>query len=58
MTNELRDRIDGLINQNQWLTFLNTLDDISIDLVDNEGFDYIDVKEYLIEILNEKLGKY
>jgi len=57
MKYEIRERIDGLINQNQLLTFLNALDDISIDLVDNEGFDYSDVKEYMMEILEEKLGK-
>ena len=57
MRYEVREKIDGLINQNQLLTFLNALDDITIDLVDNEGFDYSDVKEYLTEILIEKLGK-
>ncbi len=57
MRYEVREKIDGLINQNQLLTFLNALDDITIDLVDNEGFEFAEIKEYLTEILIEKLGK-
>jgi hypothetical protein len=56
MNYELRERIDGLINQNDLKKLNNVLDSIIDDLYDNEGFEFAEIKEYLTEIIIEKIG--
>ena len=56
MNYELRERIDGLINQNDLKKLNDVLDSIIDDLYDNEGFEFEDIKQYLTEILIEKIG--
>lgn len=51
-----RSRIDGLISQTYLSEFKHALELISEDLIDNEGFDEVDIKKYLVEIIEEYLG--
>jgi len=49
------DRIEGLVNLNDLIKFQESANDIADRLL-LEGFEYSDVKEYLIRELNEMLG--
>jgi hypothetical protein len=49
-------RIEGLIGIQELFTFKTTVSEIADDLVDNEGFEYSDVRDYLIMTIKEILG--
>jgi hypothetical protein len=49
------DRIEGLIKLDDLIKFQESVNDIADRLL-LEGFEYSDVKEYLIRELNEMLG--
>jgi hypothetical protein len=49
-------RIEGLIGIQELFTFKTTVSEIADDLVDNEGFEYSDVRDYLIMTIKELLG--
>jgi hypothetical protein len=51
------DRIEGLINLNDLIKFQESVNDIADRLL-LEGFEYSDVKEYLIGELDSMLGDY
>jgi hypothetical protein len=57
MRYEVREKIDGLINQKDLGKLNDILDSIIDDLYDNEGFEFAEIKEYLTEIIIEKIGK-
>jgi hypothetical protein len=51
------DRIEGLVNLNNLFKFQESINDITDDLL-SDGFEYEDVKEYLIRELDSLLGDY
>ena len=51
------ERIEGLINLNDLIKFQESVNDIADRLL-LEGFEYSDVKEYLIGELDSMLGDY
>jgi|LakMenE01Jun11ns_1017448.scaffolds.fasta_scaffold5354992_1 hypothetical protein len=51
------DRIEGLVNLNNLFKFQESINDIADDLL-SDGFEYEDVKEYLIRELDSLLGDY
>jgi hypothetical protein len=51
------DRIEGLVNLNDLFKFQESVNDIADRLL-LEGFEYEDVKEYLIRELDSLLGDY
>jgi uncharacterized protein YeeX (DUF496 family) len=51
------DRIEGLVNLNDLFKFQESVNDITDDLL-SDGFEYEDVKEYLIRELDSLLGDY
>jgi hypothetical protein len=51
------ERIEGLINLNDLFKFQESVNDIADRLL-LEGFEYSDVKEYLIRELDSILGDY
>jgi hypothetical protein len=51
------DRIEGLVNLNNLFKFQESVNDITDDLL-SDGFEYEDVKEYLIRELDSLLGDY
>ncbi len=51
------DRIEGLVNLNDLIKFQESVNDIADRLL-LEGFEYSDVKEYLIRELDSILGDY
>jgi hypothetical protein len=51
------DRIEGLVNLNNLFKFQESINDIADDLL-SDGFEYEDVKEYLIRELDSLLDDY
>jgi hypothetical protein len=49
-------RLEGLINQNHLKQFIEVVELISNDLVEEEGFDPEDVRDYLNSYLKDILG--
>jgi hypothetical protein len=49
-------RLEGLINQNHLKQFIKVVELISNDLVEEEGFDPEDVRDYLNSYLKDILG--
>ena len=49
-------RLEGLINQNHLKQFIEVVELISNDLVEEEGFDPEDVRGYLNSYLKDILG--
>jgi len=50
------DRLEGLINQNHLEQFIEVIELIGDDLVEKEGFDPEDVRDYLNSYLKDILG--
>jgi hypothetical protein len=50
------DRLEGLINQNHLKQFIEAIELIGDDLVEKEGFDPEDVRDYLNSYLKDILG--
>ena len=54
METHVRERMEGLINRVLEQEFIDVIDGITDDLV-NEGFDELDIATYLTEIIKERL---
>jgi hypothetical protein len=50
------DRLEGLINQKHLKQFIEAIELIGDDLVEKEGFDPEDVRDYLNSYLKDILG--
>lgn len=50
------DRLEGLINQNHLKQFIEAIELIGEDLIEQEGFDSEDVIDYLKSYLKDILG--
>jgi hypothetical protein len=50
------DRLEGLINQNHLEQFIEAIELIGDDLIEKEGFDPEDVRDYLNSYLKDILG--
>jgi hypothetical protein len=51
------DRLEGLINQNHLRQFIEVVELIGDDLIEKEGFDSEDVRDYLNSYLKDILGE-